>query len=91
MSIFTARENFKSEFVKGNRHCESCLKSLHEKNALVIRWQNKKGGGSLALCDDECWSNYDHNYWLERRAKKELDKGNIHDAERFYDSRLPKY
>lgn len=90
--IFTARENFKTEFVAGYRRCESCLTSIHETNALVRRWTNKKSSNnSIAVCDEECWSNYDHNYWLERRAKKEINEGNDREAERFLGARLPKY
>lgn len=73
MPIFTARENFKPEYIKGYRRCESCHMSLQGKTGLVVRWQNKRDkNASLALCDDECWQIYDHNFWLERAAKKKF-------------------
>jgi hypothetical protein len=90
--IFTARENFKAEFIKNARLCKSCMKYLHECTALVVRWSNKKGRrASLAVCDEECWSNFDHNYWLERRAKKEIERGNNAEAMQCFDARVPKY
>lgn len=88
MNIFTARENFKDEFIQGHRQCQNCMKFLHHQVALVRQWNNKKGQQSIALCDDECWSTYDHNFWLERRAKQEYFAGNEDVAEVYYDSRL---
>lgn len=88
MNIFTARENFANEFIENTRHCASCMKPIHLQTALVGKWTNRKGQQSIALCNDECWSTYDHNFWLERRAKREYFAGNDDIAKLYYDSRL---
>lgn len=92
MSIFTARENFTREYIKGARQCQSCKRFIYEgKMALVNRWSNKRGVQSLVLCDETCWTNYDHNYWLERAAEKAFTAGRESEADELLDARLPKY
>lgn len=90
MSIFTARENFTEELVTGDRHCQSCMKSVCDKIALVNRWTTRKGKqGMLVVCNEECWSDYDHNYWLERAAKKADARGDRRTSDQMLHSRLP--
>jgi hypothetical protein len=72
MPIFTARSNFKTEFITGHRRCQSCMQDTHGTNALVVRW--KSGKASLVLCDEECWSIYDHNFWLLRAYEETQDE-----------------
>ena len=39
-----------------------------------MRWEAKRDLlASFALCDDECWSTYDHNFWLEQAYKRTDD------------------
>lgn len=91
MPIFTARENFNLELIKGCRSCQSCNRSISGETALVNRWKNKKGEQSLIVCNEICWSNYDHNYWLERAADREYEAGHLPEAYELLDARLPKY
>ena len=91
MPIFTARENFKPEYIEGHRQCQSCDRHLHGKEALVVRWTNKRGEQSLAVCDETCWTNYDHNYWLERAAERMWNGDRESEAIELLDMRLPKY
>lgn len=84
MAVFTARSNFKTELITGNRRCQSCLESLKDKEGLVVRWSSKHdSNASIALCDDECWETFDHNFWLEKRfmrAKTEEEENEAIDA-----------
>lgn len=91
MPIFTARENFKSEFISGCRQCQSCNGFVSGATALVNRWTNKKGEQSLMVCNETCWENYDHNYWLERAAKREFNWGNEKKCDRLLAARLDVY
>lgn len=83
MPIFTARSNFKTEFIKGCRQCQNCHGFVEGKEALVVRWKGKGGkDASFILCNDECWEVFDHNFWLERAWKRT-------DDESYLDDRLP--
>jgi hypothetical protein len=62
------------------------LESLEGKTALVIRWSSKHDpNASIALCDDECWEIFDHNFWLERRVKR---AETVEEEEEIYDAML---
>jgi hypothetical protein len=88
--VFTARSNFRSEHIKGNRLCHACGRPLQGAIALVTRWSSKKDkNASLAVCDEDCWQDLDHNFWLNRAAKKEWFAGHEEEAEEYWDSRLP--
>lgn len=91
MSIFTARGQFHREFISGCRQCQSCNRFISDDYALVNRWDNKRGGQSLVVCNETCWENYDHNYWLERAADKEFNANHLPEAYKLLDARLPKY
>jgi hypothetical protein len=87
VSIFTARESFHLEFISGHRQCQSCHRVLHETTALVKRWNAKHDpNASLTVCDEQCWQDFDHNFWLEKAFERTSDPQK---EQEFLDARIP--
>jgi hypothetical protein len=86
--LWTARSSFKSAALDKWGKCAACGRE-HEAGAEVLlktyrnRLNDKKV--RLILCDDDCWREYDWNYW---QAIASLDEGRAERLERLQQKAL---
>lgn len=57
------------------RQCLSCGKYIRKGEVvLVVRWSDKFGKKTSALCDESCWRDYDDAFWQNRADNNETNQ-----------------